>query len=107
MSLLIAILLAFFVLPSPWGIVAVVVATVWEVGQILGGIWWSTRRRAEVGAEALVGKQGRVVTRCAPEGQVSVNGEIWRARCEQGADVGQKVRVQGLEGLTLVVEPER
>jgi membrane protein implicated in regulation of membrane protease activity len=107
MSLLIAILLALFLLPSPWGIVAIVVAVVWEVAQVLGGIWWSTRRRAEVGAEALVGEQGRVVTRCAPRGQVAVRGEIWRARCEEGAEVGETVRIRALQGLILLVEPER
>ena len=107
MSLLIAILLALFVLPSPWGLVAIVVAAVWEVLTMLGGIWWSTRRRAVVGAESLVGEQGRVVRRCRPRGQVAVRGEIWGARCEEGADVGETVRIRGLQGLTLIVESER
>jgi membrane protein implicated in regulation of membrane protease activity len=45
-----------------------------------------------------------VVTRCAPLGQVRLQGELWRARCEEGADPGERVRVRALDGLTLVVE---
>jgi membrane protein implicated in regulation of membrane protease activity len=104
MSLVIASLLAIFVLPSPWGLVAILVAGVYEVLQIVGGIWWSTRRRAQVGAEALTGEEARVVTRCDPYGQVAVRGEIWAARCEGGAEVGETVVVHGLQGLTLIVE---
>ena len=42
---------------------------------------------------------------CRPLGEVSVRGEIWQARCEAGADAGDIVRIVGLDGLTLVVEP--
>ena len=41
---------------------------------------------------------------CRPTGQVRIGGEIWEARCEAGADVGETVRVTGLDGLTLLVE---
>jgi membrane-bound serine protease (ClpP class) len=99
-----AVLLAIFVLPSPWGLVAIVLSGIWEILQAFATIRWSQRRRARVGAEALVGVQARVVTRCAPSGRVSIAGEIWNARCEQGADVGETVRVRDVQGLTLVVE---
>jgi len=33
-----------------------------------------------------------------------VRGEVWNARCDGGAEVGERVRVRGLEGLTLLVE---
>ena len=42
---------------------------------------------------------------CAPEGRVSVRGELWRARCDVPARAGESVRIVGLDGLTLVVEP--
>jgi membrane protein implicated in regulation of membrane protease activity len=45
-----------------------------------------------------------VVAQCRPHGHVRVEGELWRARCEEGADKGELVRVRALEGLTLVVE---
>jgi len=34
-----------------------------------------------------------------------VHGELWEARCEAGADVGEAVRVSAVEDLMLVVEP--
>ena len=42
---------------------------------------------------------------CRPEGQVRIAGEIWRARCAAGADVGDTVGVREVDGLMLVVEP--
>jgi len=106
MSLVIAIVLAIFVLPSPWGLVAIIVTAVYEVAQALVGLWWSNRRRAQVGAETLIGEQARVVSRCDPEGRVAVRGEIWGASCEQRAEVGDTVRIRGRDGLRLIVEPE-
>jgi membrane protein implicated in regulation of membrane protease activity len=35
-----------------------------------------------------------------------VLGELWEALCAEGADVGQTVRIERLDGLTLVVAPE-
>jgi membrane protein implicated in regulation of membrane protease activity len=104
-SLLIAILLAIFVLPSPWGVVAILVSAVWEVGEAYLMIRWTQRWRAQVGSEALVGKTARVVVACTPKGQVSVKGERWQARCEIGAGVGEDVVVRAIDGLTLVVVP--
>jgi membrane protein implicated in regulation of membrane protease activity len=57
----------------------------------------------QAGAEALVGKTARVVAPCRPDGRVRVEGELWRARCEAGADVGESVRVVSVEELTLEV----
>jgi membrane protein implicated in regulation of membrane protease activity len=39
-----------------------------------------------------------------PVGQVRVRGELWEARCSEGAGVGESVRLARIEGLTLVVE---
>jgi membrane protein implicated in regulation of membrane protease activity len=38
--------------------------------------------------------------------QVRIQGELWGARCEAGADPGDTVRVVERDGLTLLVEPE-
>jgi membrane-bound serine protease (ClpP class) len=103
---LLALLLAIFVLDSPWSAIVVGAGAVWEIVQLTGAIWWSQRRRAQTGAEALAGAEARVVSRCDPFGKVAVRGEIWNARCEGGAEVGEPVRVRGLQGLTLVVERE-
>ncbi len=104
MALVVALLLAFFVLDGPWDVLVVVGALVLEVGEILFWFWYSKRRRVQVGAETLIGLPGVVITACRALGQVRVGGEIWAARCATGADVGTEVRVEGRDDLTLVVE---
>jgi membrane protein implicated in regulation of membrane protease activity len=37
---------------------------------------------------------------------VRVRGELWEADCEDGAGVGDTVRIVGRENLTLTVVPE-
>jgi len=103
---LISLLLAVFVLEEPWSWVAVGVGIVLEIGETLFFFWWSKRRKATVGAETLVGRRAVVSVDCRPHGQVRVAGEIWQARCEEGADVGERVVVREVTGLLLVVEPE-
>jgi membrane protein implicated in regulation of membrane protease activity len=99
-----AILLAVFFLPLEWAIPVVFLGAVIEVGETYFWLWYSRRHSAQVGAETLIGELAEVVTRCAPLGQVRLQGEIWRARCEEGAERGEHVRVTALEELTLVVE---
>lgn len=106
MAVLIAFLLALFVLPSPWGVVTVAGAVALEVAEAYFWIRISRRRRVQVGAEALVGATAKVVEPCRPEGLVRIQGELWRARCDEGADAGETVQVVALDGLTLVVAAE-
>jgi membrane protein implicated in regulation of membrane protease activity len=102
--LILAVLAAVFWLPTAWGIVVVAVAAVIEVAEVGFWLWYSKRRKVVTGAEALPGARGVVAVACRPEGQVRVQGELWRARCEGGADVGDEVVVERLEdGLTLIV----
>jgi membrane-bound serine protease (ClpP class) len=105
MALIVATLLAIFVLPAPWGLVAVIGAAIYEVMTTLGAMWWSQRRSVRVGAEILIGREALVRQACRPLGQVGIRGEIWQARCDAGADRGDSVRVSAIDGLTLVVEP--
>ena len=99
-----AILLALFVVPTPWNLLLVVGALLVEVGETAFWIRLSKRRRPQVGAETLIGARAKVVTACRPLGQVRVHGELWGARCDDGADPGEDVRVRALDGLTLHVE---
>jgi membrane-bound serine protease (ClpP class) len=56
------------------------------------------------GAEGLIGKTGSVRERLAPEGQVMVSGEIWRAVAEgEPVEIGGQVRIVAVDGLTLKV----
>ena len=100
-----SLLLAVFVLEEPWNWIAVGVGILLEIGETLFFFWWSKRRKATVGAETLVGRRAVVSVDCRPNGQVRVAGEIWQARCDAGAAVGDDVVVREIEGLLLVVEP--
>ena len=103
MLLVVAILLAVFVLPPIWGLVAVTAAAVIEISEFFFWIWLSRRRDVQAGRETLIGKTARVTTPCRPDGQVRLEGELWRAHCEAGADVGDAVRVTAIDELTLQV----
>jgi membrane protein implicated in regulation of membrane protease activity len=105
MALVGAILLALYVVPSPWDIVVLIGGIVLEVGETI--FWWklSHRRKPKVGVETLVGTSATVITSCRPRGQVRVAGEIWTATCADGADPGEVVRVVAVDGLALVVTP--
>ena len=105
MLLVVAILLAVFVLDEPWTWIVVLAGATVELGEATLFIQWSKRRKSVVGAEALIGQRALVAAECRPVGQVRVVGELWQARCDPGADVGDEVIVKALDGLTLVVEP--
>lgn len=61
------------------------------------------------GPEELVGARAEVRTPLDPTGQVWIEGALWRARLvgEEGSPrPGDRVVVEAVEGLTLVVRPE-
>ena len=101
-----AVVLAIFVVPHPWGLVLVAAAAVVELAESWFWIRFSRRWRIRAGAETLIGSTAQVVSECRPVGQVRVQGELWGARCDAGAGVGETARVVGREGLTLLIEPE-
>lgn len=105
MILIAAILLALYVVDRPWEVILIAVAACIEVAQTTFWLWWTKRRRPQVGAETLIDALGTVVEDCAPTGLVRVQGELWRAHCVAGARAGERVRVRALEGLSLEVEP--
>jgi membrane protein implicated in regulation of membrane protease activity len=104
MSFLVAIVL-LLVLPHPWNFFAFAACLVAGIGEV--SYWNRTvkNRRVAAGAETLIGTTGKVLSRLGPEGQIELSGEIWKARCAAGAEVGQAVTVVGRDGLTLIVEP--
>jgi membrane-bound serine protease (ClpP class) len=64
--------------------------------------------RVRTGAEELVGSRAEARTTLDPEGQVWTGGALWRARLADGGPVqpGDRVVVEAVDGLTLVVSPE-
>jgi membrane-bound serine protease (ClpP class) len=105
-ALTVAIILAFFA-PWPWNLIAVLSGLAIESVELTWGLRLARRWRPRTGAEAMIGQTAEVVAPCHPTGQVRIQGELWEARCAQGADVGETVRIERLEGLTLVVAPTR
>ena len=103
MSLLLALLLAVFVLGPPWNVLVVAGAALLEVVEVVWGLRLA-RRRVRVGVETLIGREATVVRALRPEGQVLLDGERWSARCAEGAEPGERVLVRAIEGLTLEVE---
>jgi membrane-bound serine protease (ClpP class) len=66
------------------------------------------RRPVWTGSEELIGATGDVRVPLDPLGQVFVQGALWRARLADGVpplEVGARVRVESVEGLTLHVRP--
>jgi len=102
-ALTIALVLALIFLPWPWNLLAILGGAAIEVGELAWGLSLARRWRPKTGAEAMIGETAEVVAPCRPLGEVRVQGELWRARCEEGANVGDTVRIDRIEGLTLLV----
>jgi membrane-bound serine protease (ClpP class) len=62
------------------------------------------RSRPKVGMEGLTGEIGLVKEPIDPEGLIFVHGEYWRARSDEKIEPGEKVEVEGAEGLVLKVK---
>jgi membrane-bound serine protease (ClpP class) len=105
MLLVLALLLAVFALDSPWSWIAVGAGAAIELGEAWFWWWFSHRRAPSVGVQTLVGRTALVTAPCRPYGQVRVAGELWRARCDAGADAGAEVVVTAVDGLELAVAP--
>jgi len=63
------------------------------------------RRKARIGADAMVGCTATAMEELAPEGHVLVEGEIWRAVATAPIAAGTALRVVGHEQMLLHVEP--
>ncbi|MGC2398833.1 MAG: nodulation protein NfeD [Acidobacteriaceae bacterium] len=62
------------------------------------------RSKVRMGGEAMIGQIAVVMQPLTPSGQVLVNGELWQAESASPAEKGERVRVQALRDLTLLVE---
>jgi membrane protein implicated in regulation of membrane protease activity len=105
--LLTAAIVGLFVLPTPWNVIGVCAAALVEVGEIYLWKRFLSRYRVRGGAEGMIGERAEVIEPCAPAGQVKLRGEIWVATAADGGAfaVGERVRVLGVDGLTLRIGP--
>lgn len=94
--------------PSPVTVVAVVGGM---LVLMVAGMPAAIRARFStptIGRESMVGELGQAVASVDPEGTVEVRGARWRARTNRATPIaeGDVVRVVGIDGLLLEVEPE-
>ncbi len=62
------------------------------------------KAKKRVGAEALIGKKGKVVSFSDGEGMAKFNGELWKIVSQEELREGDTVVIVGREGLILVVK---
>ena len=98
-----------FVLPDPWRLIFLCIALVIEVGEVFAWIRFLRRYRVTTGAEGLIGERAEVDAPWSDRGggRVRLRGELWNARGDGGQTRGGLVRIARVDGLTLVVEPDR
>jgi membrane-bound serine protease (ClpP class) len=91
---------------SPWLVGGLGVATVLYYGFGLT-VALQSRDRVLTTQRGLIGLVGEARGNLAPDGPVFVKGALWRGRSTDGAiAAGTKVRVRGVDGLILRVEPD-
>jgi membrane-bound serine protease (ClpP class) len=98
-ALVTALLLAIFVVSTPWSYLLVVAGGLVEVAESLLLVRWSRRRRVLAGPETMIGARGVAVA----GGFVRVQGELWRADAPRPLEPGARVEVEAVDGLTLRV----
>ena len=106
MAAIVGIALAIFVLPEPWGIVAITVGIAIEVVENVFWFRYQKRRRVRTGVEGHIGERAEVVRALSPEGKVKFRGEVWKARAPEPVREGETVTVTGTDRLTLEVVRE-
>jgi membrane-bound serine protease (ClpP class) len=80
----------------PIGLIAVFLTTL---------VLRARRGRVATGSEGMIGEIGIARTPLGPDGKVFVHGELWNAMSTSAIAEGARVKVAGVNGLHLVVEP--
>jgi membrane-bound serine protease (ClpP class) len=79
----------------------------WEIGEhLLLPLYWAIRGRKQPlhhGPHAVEGHPARVVRWQGHQGQVMINGELWRAAAREDLAVDETVLIRKMDGLTLWV----
>jgi len=81
---------------------------------VVGGVYIRTiirplrAKKKLTGPESIIGKMGVALSELNPEGEVRVEGVVWRAKsASERIGSGEKVVVKARDGLTLIVEKAR
>jgi membrane-bound serine protease (ClpP class) len=90
----------------PWGLIALVTAASAAFVLLVVGMALKARQRPVVsGAEELVGALGEMIEHKDGDWWARVQSESWKVRSRERLHRGQQVRVVGMDGLVLLVEP--
>lgn len=65
----------------------------------------SHKKAVVTGKEGLIGTEGVVIGVVDNQIVVRILGEIWEARCKTPVEEGEKIKVTGNDGLTLLIKP--
>jgi membrane protein implicated in regulation of membrane protease activity len=96
-ALLVGGTLALLFLDLPWSAVVIAALAAFEVFEFR--IWrWAVRQRPRAGAQGIVGEIGVL----GENDRVRIRGTSYRARVLEGGP-GDRVRVEEVDGMTLVV----
>jgi membrane-bound ClpP family serine protease len=90
-------------------IVIVICFVVFELLEhVLIPLFWfilKGRKKSDYGVPGMIGKVVEIKQWNRTEGQVLVNGELWRAVCDVPLAQGRKAVILDIEGLTLKLRP--
>ena len=89
-------LITAIIVSVPLGVIAIFLMTL---------VIRAHKNRVVTGTEAMIGEIGVARTMLGPEGKVFVHGELWNAMAKTSIAEGTRVRVSGVDGLRVVVEP--
>jgi len=89
-----------------WTVILPVVLTlVIMFGLIARLVIIAQKRKATTGEQGLIGELGTASTEIDGSGKIFVHGEYWDVSSSEKVDKGARVRVTGMDGLVLRVEP--
>jgi membrane-bound serine protease (ClpP class) len=89
-------LLTALVVSVPIGIIAVFLMTL---------VLRAHQNPVATGVNAMIGEIGIARTAVDSDGKVFVHGELWNAMAKSAIAEGTRVRVRGLDGMRVLVEP--
>ncbi len=94
-----------FIRISYWSIGSVALITALFFTFVVAEVVRAMKRKPVTGKEGMLGLTGVARTDLSPEGTVFIRSEVWQARAKEGRiEKNRKVKVVGMENLTLIVE---
>lgn len=85
-------------------IIAIAALSVLVLSVLLHFALKSRKQVVVSGVETLIGSQAEAIADFEGSGRVAAQGQLWMAYCDTPVTQGQKLRITGIQGLTLQVE---